>query len=50
MTRKNPSRVQIEHATAYALKKGWTVSEDHIYADEGISGASSAIVGRDSSV
>ena len=30
---------QIEHATAYALKKGWTVSEDHIYSDDGISGA-----------
>ncbi len=30
---------QIEHARAYALKKGWTVSEDHIYADDGISGA-----------
>ena len=30
---------QIEHATAYALKKGWTVSETHIYADDGISGA-----------
>jgi DNA invertase Pin-like site-specific DNA recombinase len=30
---------QIEHGTAYALKKGWTVSEDHIYSDDGISGA-----------
>lgn len=30
---------QIEHAKAYALKKGWTVSEDHIYSDDGISGA-----------
>jgi DNA invertase Pin-like site-specific DNA recombinase len=30
---------QIEHATAYALKKSWTVSEDHIYTDDGISGA-----------
>ncbi len=24
---------------AYALKKGWTVSEDHIYSDDGVSGA-----------
>ncbi|MBU6482657.1 MAG: recombinase family protein [Nitrospirae bacterium] len=30
---------QIEHATAYALTKGWTVSEDHCYSDDGISGA-----------
>ena len=30
---------QIEHATAYAMKKGWTVSEQHIYTDDGISGA-----------
>ncbi len=30
---------QIEHATAYATKKGWTVVENHIYVDDGISGA-----------
>ena len=30
---------QIAHARAYALKKGWTVSEDHLYVDDGISGA-----------
>src|SRR5262249_36585323 len=30
---------QIDHAKAYAAKKGWTVAEDHIYADDGISGA-----------
>ena len=30
---------QIEHAKAYALKKGWTVSDEHIYSDDGISGA-----------
>lgn len=30
---------QIEHAKAYASKKGWTVSEEHIYSDDGISGA-----------
>ena len=30
---------QIEHAKAYAAKKGWAVAEDHIYVDDGISGA-----------
>jgi site-specific DNA recombinase len=30
---------QIEHAKAYASKKGWTVPDEHIYADDGISGA-----------
>ena len=30
---------QVEHARAYAARKGWTVSEDHIYFDDGISGA-----------
>jgi site-specific DNA recombinase len=30
---------QIEHAKAYAIKKGWTVSDDHIYSDDGVSGA-----------
>src|SRR5574337_814327 len=30
---------QIEHARAYAEQKGWTVAEEHIYADDGISGA-----------
>jgi DNA invertase Pin-like site-specific DNA recombinase len=30
---------QIAHARAYALKKGWEVLEDHIYTDDGISGA-----------
>lgn len=30
---------QVEHAKAYALRKGWTVEDDHIYADDGISGA-----------
>ncbi len=29
---------QIEHATAYALTKGCTVSEEHIFVDDGISG------------
>ena len=30
---------QIEHAKAYAVKKGWTVAEEHVYIDDGISGA-----------
>ncbi len=30
---------QIEHAKAYAAKKGWTISDEHIFVDDGISGA-----------
>ena len=30
---------QIDHAKAYAVRKGWTVAEDHVYVDDGISGA-----------
>jgi len=30
---------QIDHARAYAAKKGWTVGEAHVYTDDGISGA-----------
>ena len=30
---------QIEHAREFAAKRGWTVADDHIYADEAISGA-----------
>lgn len=30
---------QIEHAKAYAARKGWTVAEEHIYIDDDISGA-----------
>src|SRR4029079_7557820 len=30
---------QIEHARAYAVKKGWTVSESAIFTDDGVSGA-----------
>ena len=30
---------QIEHATAYATRKGWTVADAHVYVDDGISGA-----------
>jgi site-specific DNA recombinase len=35
---------QIEHATAYAIAKGWTVDSAHVYVDDGISGAE--FVGR----
>ena len=30
---------QIDHATDYALTKDWTVVQEHIYVDDGISGA-----------
>src|SRR3989441_1024469 len=30
---------QIEHAKAYAARKGWLVDDDHVYVDDGISGA-----------
>ena len=30
---------QIEHAKAYAARKGWTVALEHIYFDDGVSGA-----------
>src|ERR1043166_5144373 len=30
---------QIEHARAYAARKGWTVADAHVYVDDGISGA-----------
>ena len=30
---------QIEHAKASAARKGWTVDDDHVYVDDGISGA-----------
>ena len=30
---------QVEHARAYAAKKGWLVAEEHVYVDDGISGA-----------
>jgi DNA invertase Pin-like site-specific DNA recombinase len=30
---------QVEHAKAYATRKGWTVTDDHVYIDDGISGA-----------
>lgn len=30
---------QIEHAKSYAAKKGWSLSDGHIFVDDGISGA-----------
>ena len=30
---------QIEHARAYAVRKGWTVDDRHVYVDDGISSA-----------
>jgi site-specific DNA recombinase len=30
---------QVEHAKAYANRKGWTVSAEHVYIDDGVSGA-----------
>jgi DNA invertase Pin-like site-specific DNA recombinase len=30
---------QVEHARAYAAARGWTVAEEHVYVDDGISGA-----------
>src|SRR5262245_9638434 len=30
---------QIDQATAYAARKGWTASPEHVYTDDGISGA-----------
>lgn len=30
---------QIEHACAYAARKGWRVADEHVYVDDGISGA-----------
>ena len=30
---------QVEHATAYALRKGWTPAPEFVYVDDGVSGA-----------
>src|SRR5579862_4298573 len=30
---------QIDHAQAFAESKGWTVANEHVYVDDGISGA-----------
>jgi len=33
------NRIQVERTTAYAQRKGWTVAPEHVYQDDGISGA-----------
>ena len=33
---------QIEHARAFAVRKGWLVSDDHVYLDDGIAAPSSS--------
>ena len=30
---------QVEHARAHATRKGWRVLDEHVYVDDGISGA-----------
>ena len=30
---------QVEHARQFAATKGWTVVDEHVYVDDGISGA-----------
>ena len=30
---------QVDQARQYAAQKGWTVAEEHVYIDDGISGA-----------
>ena len=30
---------QVDHARAYAVRKGWRVDDEHVYVDDGISGA-----------
>jgi DNA invertase Pin-like site-specific DNA recombinase len=30
---------QIEHARAYASAKGWSCSDEHVFVDDGVSGA-----------
>src|SRR5262245_42547245 len=37
-TEKSVTR-QVEHATVYAARKGWTVDPAYVYTDDGISGA-----------
>lgn len=32
-------RRQVEHARSYAERKGWVVADEHVYVDDGISGA-----------
>lgn len=37
---------QVEHAKAYAARKGWTVADEHLYIDDGIRKAPSSATGR----
>ena len=37
---------QIEHARAYAARKGWAIADEHVYVDDGISGAEFASLRR----
>ena len=30
---------QVDHARAYAVRKGWNIADEHVYVDDGISGA-----------
>ncbi len=30
---------QVDHAKAYATRKGWTVAYEHVFVDDGVSGA-----------
>ena len=30
---------QVDHARSYAARKGWTVADEYVYVDDGISGA-----------
>lgn len=30
---------QLDHARQYAARKGWTIADEHVYVDDGISGA-----------
>ena len=30
---------QVDHAKGYAAQKGWVVADEHVYVDDGISGA-----------
>jgi DNA invertase Pin-like site-specific DNA recombinase len=36
---QKPVARQAEHARQYAERKGWTVADEYVYVDDGISGA-----------
>ena len=36
---RSPSRARSSTRAAYAARKGWTVADEHVYVDDGISGA-----------